>query len=140
MDYIVDVDPAHGVIRLTETAEIITPDLAEDLHNRVSRVASSGGPFAAIMDASRVISVTEPTVAIRDAALRDPVVPGVRTHVTVAREPLVFGLARMSQLYRDFFGEQYQVVHSLEEAYQIVGVHPEDFTERLFPMDLLNSA
>lgn len=45
-------------------------------------------------------------------------------------------MSRMFQQYRDFFGEQYQVVHSLEEAYDKVGVRPEDFTMRLYPHDL----
>ena len=136
MGYLVDLDPTHSVIRITVTAEIVTPELAEDIRIRFGRVASSGGPFAAIVDASRVTSWTEPAVAIRDAAFRDPAVPGGRSHVTVAREPSVFGLARMFQLCRDFFGEQYQVVNSLGEAYEVVGVRPEDFTQRIFPKDL----
>ena len=136
MGYVVDLDPTHSVIRITITAEIVTPELAEEIRIRFARVVSSGGPFAAIVDGSRVTSWTEPAVAIRDAAFRDPAVPGGRAHVTVAREPSVFGLARMFQLCRDFFGEQYQVVDSLEEAYGIVGARPEDFTERLFPKDL----
>jgi hypothetical protein len=40
------------------------------------------------------------------------------------------------QLIRDFIGDQYRVVHSLEEAYEIVGVRPEDFTQRIFPKEL----
>jgi hypothetical protein len=36
----------------------------------------------------------------------------------------------------DFNGGQYQVVHSLEEAYDMVGARPEDFTERLFPEEM----
>jgi hypothetical protein len=133
MDYEVDLDPRHRVIRITVTAESVTPELVEDFHNRFGQFASSGGPFAAIVDVSRVTSWTEPAVTIRERAFRDTAVPGGRTHVTVAREPSLFGLARMFQLCRDFCGEQYQVVHSLEEAYEIVGAHPEDFTQRLFP-------
>jgi hypothetical protein len=136
MGYVVDLDPTHSVIRITVTAEIVTPELAEDIRIRFERVASSGGPFAAIIDASRVTSWTEPAAAIRDAAFRDPAVPGGRAHVTVAREPSVFGLARMFQLCRDFFGEQYQVVQSLGEAYEVAGVRPEDFTQRIFPIDV----
>jgi hypothetical protein len=136
MGYVVDLDPTHRVIRLTVTAAIVTPELARDFRIRFERVAFSGSPFAVIFDASRVTSWTEPAVAIRDAAFRDPAVPGGRTHVIVARDPSVFGLARMFQICRDFFGEQYQVVHSLGEAYEIVGERPEDFTQRIFPIDL----
>jgi hypothetical protein len=76
MDYQVYLDPTHSVIRITITAEIVTPELAEEIRIRFARVVSSGGPFAAIVDGSRVTSWTEPAVAIREAAFRDPAVPG----------------------------------------------------------------
>jgi hypothetical protein len=134
MDYQVDLDPTHRVIRLTVTTETVTLELAEDMLRFLSLVAFRGGPYASIIDLSRVTSCTVSGDAVRDFALRPTVPEG--THVTVAREPSVFGLARMFQLIRDFIGEQYQVVHSLEEAYHIIGVRPEDFTQHLFPKDL----
>ena len=33
-------------------------------------------------------------------------------------------------------GREVEVVHTLEEAYDIVGVRPENFTQRLFPESL----
>jgi hypothetical protein len=33
-------------------------------------------------------------------------------------------------------GSQFEVVHTLEEAYDIVRARPEDFTQRLFPEKL----
>ena len=136
MDYRVDLDPTHAVIRLTVTAEVMTPELAEDLHIRFGRITPSGGPVAAILDLSGVTSWRLSANEVRKFALDDPAVAGGRTHVVVARELAVFGMSRMFQQYRDFFGEQYQVVHSLEEAYDMVGVRPEDFTKRLYPHDL----
>jgi len=53
--------------------------------------------------------------------------------VIVADEPWIFGMARMFQICRDSLGEQFHVVRSLEEAYEMVGVRPEDFTQRIFP-------
>ena len=55
--------------------------------------------------------------------------------MVVAKETLIFGFARMAQLYRDFMGAQFRVVRSLEDAYAMLGVRPEDFTERVFPID-----
>ena len=43
-DYRVDLDPAHSVIRLTVTAEIVTLELAEDIYRHLSEVTSQGGP------------------------------------------------------------------------------------------------
>jgi hypothetical protein len=131
VDYRVDLDPAHSVIRLTVTAEIVTLELAEDIYRHLSEVTSQGGPYAAIFDLSGVKRSTIPAEAIKSFALRAPAVPEGRTRVEVAKEPSVYGLARMFQLYRDFMGGQYQVVHSLEQAYDMIGVRPEDFTECL---------
>ena len=56
MDYRLDLDPTHSVIRLTVTTEMLTPKLADDIHIRLARRASSGGQFAAIVDLSGVTS------------------------------------------------------------------------------------
>ena len=131
MDYQIDLDPTNSVIRLSVTAEIVTLELAEDIYIRLARITSRGGPYAAIFDLSGVRRSTIPADAIRSFALRAPAVPEGRTRVEVAKEPSVYGLARMFQLYRDSMGGQFQVVHTLEEAYGVVGVRPEDFTECL---------
>jgi hypothetical protein len=121
----------HSVIRLTVTAEVLTLELAEEIYRHLSEAASSGGPYAAIFDLSGVRRSTISAEAIRGFALRAPAVPAVRTRVEVAKEPSVYGLTRMFQLYRDSMGGQYQVVQTLEEAYKIVEARPEDFTQRL---------
>jgi hypothetical protein len=72
VDYRVDLDPAHSVIRLTVTAETVTLELAEDIYRHISEVTSQGGPYAAIFDLSRVKRSTIPAEAIRSFALRTP--------------------------------------------------------------------
>jgi hypothetical protein len=39
----------------------------------------------------------------------------------------------MFELYRDSMGVEVHVVHSVDEAYELLEVTPEDFTQRLFP-------
>jgi hypothetical protein len=133
MDYRVDLDPIHNVIRLTVTAEIITMELNEDCYRRLSQLASHGGPYAAIYDYSAVKSVAISTDTLRSLARRAPSVPAGRTQVAVGKEPSIYGLARLFQISAESVGKEFEVVHSLEEAYEIVGAHPEDFTQRLFP-------
>ena len=89
MDYQIDFDPAHSVFRLTVTAEIITPELTEDIGNRLAGGLSNRSPFALMVDFSRVKSWTEPADSIRERAFRDPAVSGGRPHVVVASEPSV---------------------------------------------------
>jgi hypothetical protein len=136
MDYQIDLDPTHRVLRTTITAAVLTEELLDDSYQVLSLVASRGGPYAAIFDFSGVTATTLSSDAIRDFALRAPAVPEGKTCVVAAKEPLIFGSARMVQLNRDFLAEQFHVVRSLEEAYETVGVRAEDFTERLFPKDL----
>jgi len=41
MDYKIDLDPAHSVIRLTITAETVTFELAEEIYGHLSEATSS---------------------------------------------------------------------------------------------------
>ena len=133
MHFEIDLDPTHQVLRITVTAAVVTYEFAEDCYRCVKRIASCGGPYAVIWDLSGVKSTTESTDQIRDRAKWDPAIPAGRTRVVVAKEPVIYGLSRLAELVRDSMGGQLHVVRTLEEAYEIVGVRPEDFTERLFP-------
>jgi hypothetical protein len=131
MDYEIDLDAAHSVIRLTITAETVTFELAEEIYRHLSEATSSGGPYAAIYDLSATKQTSMPTVSVRGFARRKPSIPMGRPHVVVGEEPVIFGLARVFQMCGEAVGSEHQVVHSVDEAYEIVGVHPEDFTECL---------
>jgi hypothetical protein len=135
MDFQIDLDPTHLVLRATITAAVLTEELAEDYYQAISLVASSGGPYAGIYDFSGVTRTTLSANAVRGFASRPYPIPPPRHRVLVAKEPVIFGLARMLQLLQDVWGEHFQVVRSLEEAYEMLGVRPEDFTQRLFPKD-----
>ena len=136
MDFHIDLDPTQLVVRGTITAAVLTEQLADDYYRALSRVASRGGPYAAIFDLSVVTRTTMSHDAIRGLASRPPAVPAGRTRVIAAKEPHIYGLARMFQLSRDFMGGQFQVVRYMEEAYEMIGVRPADFTERLFPTEM----
>ena len=131
MDYEIDLDPAHSVIRLTVMVETMTMELAEEIYRHLSEATSSGGPYAAIYDLSATQQTSMPTITVRGFARRKPSIPMGRPHVVVGTEPVIFGLARVFQMCGEAIGSEHQVVHSVEEAYDIVGVHPEDFTECL---------
>ena len=49
---------------------------------------------------------------------------------------MVYGLARLFQMCGESVGKEFEVVHKLEEAYEMVEVRPEDFTECVFTTDL----
>jgi hypothetical protein len=133
MDYVVDLDPTHRVIRITITTAL-TDESAKSIYQAVARLASQGGPYAAITDFSQVEDFPISADTIRHLAASTPPIPlGGRPSVFVARQPALFGLARMFEMHREPMGVQLQVVHSLDEAYELLHVSPEDFTKRLFP-------
>jgi hypothetical protein len=133
MNYLVDLDHTHSVIRLTVTAEIITLEMAEDCYVHLKRVTSDDGPYAAIYDLSVPKSTTIPTDMARALARLRPSIPMGRPHVVVGKEPVIYGLARLFQMCREHLHGRFEVVWTLQKAYDMVGCGPEDFTERLSP-------
>jgi hypothetical protein len=133
MHYQIDLDPTHSVIRITVIEEIISLQTAEDCHRRLSLLTSSGGPYAAIYDLSVAKNTSIPTDTVRSFARRPPSIPMGRPHVVVGKFPVIYGLARLFQMCGEYVGKEFEVVHTLEEAYEKIGARHEDFTQRLFP-------
>ena len=106
---------------------------AEEVYARLKRITSDGFQHAGIYDLSAVTGTTLSADLVRSYARRPPSIPMGRAHVVVGSEPHIYGFARIFQMCREFrVGEKFDVVHSLKDAYGIVGCGPEDFTQRLF--------
>ena len=110
------------------------------MYRQLVEVTSEGGPYAAIFDLSEVKHTTIPTGRVRSfgrhesAAVPQGVCPFCghpRKQVVVGTEPAIFGLARVFEMCADPIGKEFQVVHTIEEAYEIVETKAEDFTECL---------
>ena len=137
MNYRIDLDPTHSVIRLTVMEEVVSLELAEDIYTRLARLSWSGGLYAAIYNLTRVKNTTIPLDTVRLLARRTPSIPTGRPHVVVGKAPVIFGLARLFQMCREFRQEEeFEVVHTMTEAYEAVGAQSQDFTERIFPAAL----
>jgi hypothetical protein len=115
----------------------LTDEAAKDIYQAVARFASQGGPYAAITDLSQVVDfpISADTISTL-AAIASPIPLAGRTSVIVARQPALFGLARMFEMHRETMGRETQVVHSMDEAYDLLKIHPQDFSKRLFPEDV----
>lgn len=100
MDYQIDRDTTHLVIRGTITGPVLTEELADDYYRAL--VLAHGGPYAAIFDFSAVTGTTLSPDAVRGLAGRAPAVPAGRPRVIVADEPWIFGLALMFQICKGF--------------------------------------
>jgi hypothetical protein len=130
----IDLDPTHGVIRLTVMEESVSLECAEDVYQRLSALRLAAAcTRASTTSRWRRVRRYPPRWSgiLRAAATRYQY--GERKHVVVGKEPQIYGLARLFQICGDNVGKEFEVVHTLEEAYEIVGVRPEDFTECLLP-------
>jgi hypothetical protein len=133
MHYLIDLDPEHRVLRATLTTRVLTEKRLTDVYRLLERTASQGGPYSAIMDLSKVKRSPVATEIVRNLAASNPAVPAGTPRVIVVKKGVGYGLARLFQLSRDSMDGQLHVVHSLDEAYALLGVKPEDFSQRLFP-------
>jgi hypothetical protein len=132
MAYVIDVNKTHCAFRVTVTTPVLTDEELTDLYRVLERFACKG-PCSAIVDLSQVVHMPVSAKTVRSLAASAPAVPAGTRRVIVAQEPVVFGLSRMFELSRDAMGGQLQVVHSMDEAYGLLGATSGDFSQRVFP-------
>jgi hypothetical protein len=137
-DYVIDLDPIHQVLRLT-LREVLTDQLLLDAYHALQRLAAQGGPYAAIFDGSEVRDVKLSADTVRSLALGAPAVPAGRPRVVVVNRMVLYWLTRMFESTRTSMGLELHIVWSVDEAYAMLGVSPEDFSQRLFPEDLVSA-
>jgi hypothetical protein len=135
MEYVIDLDPTHQVLRTTVTGTL-TDSASREAYAFVSHFAAAGGPYASILDLSGVTGNQVSIETVRDLAKKPPAVPFGRPRVVVAPRPEDYGLLRMFELLRGKMAGQHHLVLSVDEAYAMLGVNPEDFSQRLFPEQL----
>ena len=135
MDYVIDLDPRRLILRVT-IGKVLTDELSQEIYRTVKRLASRGGPFAGIFDLSKVEDDRVSPKVAAEQAVSDPPIPGQRLCVLVGKPPAVYEHLRMVELTRNWMGGQTELVESMDEAYRLLGVRPEDFSQRLFPKKL----
>ena len=135
-DYVIDLDPIHQVLRLT-IGKVLTDQVVLDAYRSMERMASQGGPYAAIFDGSDVRDVKLSADTVRSLALGTPAVPGGRPRVVVVNRIVLYGLTRMFESTRTSIGLEFHIVWSAEEAYTMLGVSAESFSQRLLPENLV---
>ena len=133
-EYTIDLDPTHQVLRVTH-GEVVTDQIALDGYRALGRLAAQGGPYALITDCSEVKELKLSADTARYLALAPPAVPAGRPRIVVVNRVLMYGLTRMIASTRTAMGLQFYIVWSVDEAYAMLGISPEDFSRRLIPED-----
>jgi len=100
---------------LAATAAVRTFAAAEDLR-------------FGIADLSAVERIEVSTNCIKYLAARPPAIPAEKTVVLVAPRDETYGMSRMFQILRDGLGDRLHVVHSMVEAYELLGIESMNLT------------
>lgn len=85
------------------------------------------GPCRGIVDFSAVENAVISAEDLRAISRRPAAFPAGVPRVFVAPRPRVYGMARMYQIIRDDLASDLDVVHTLEEAYALLGLESPDF-------------
>jgi hypothetical protein len=132
-NYIIDLDPVHQVFRIT-LPYIVTDQMAVDAYRSFRRLAAQGGPYASITDFSEVLKLNLSADIVRHLAHQAPPVSlSTRPRVAVVNSIILYSLMDMFCEIRISIGLQCHIVWSVDEAYAMLGVSSEGFSDRLYP-------
>ena len=132
MPYVIDLDPAARIVRVTVDG-VLTNELLMETYSALRQVVPGSGPYSGIFDFSQVVDDRVSSEGIRVLAREAPTILSGRLRVVVASTPSLHSLFRMYEMGGGGMRAELQVVGSIDEAYRMHGVRPEDFSQRLFP-------
>jgi hypothetical protein len=132
LHYVIDLDPTARIVRVTVDG-ILTDELLVETYGNLERLVSGKDPYSGIFDFSKVVEDLVSSEGIMVLARKAAIILSGKLRVVVASTPSLHGLFRMYEMRRDGMRADLQVVGSIDEAYRMFGVHPEDFSQRLFP-------
>ncbi|MFY9905143.1 MAG: hypothetical protein WBX02_10305 [Terriglobales bacterium] len=126
MNIVVDFDAKNNILRGTLEGPMTGAILLE-LYQRATEFMASHPPSRGILDFSRVTEFEVSSDAIRQVAASPAVLPAGYMRVLVIPQIFIYGLARMFQILGEKHRPELQVVRTMEEAYQLLGVEQPDF-------------
>jgi hypothetical protein len=119
-------DRKHQVL-LIEYGKVANQASALATYAAVERFVAAEGPCSVLADLSTIEKLEVPGDFVRSMAWLPLLIPTGKQRVIVAPRAEVYGLSRMFQLYRDAMSNDVQVVHTLEEAYTLLGLESPNF-------------
>jgi hypothetical protein len=126
--YLIDFDATNRILRARLIGRVTDDDLRDVFRFGQENVARFD-PLSGITDFSEVTEVAFSPQTMRELARTQPIMPDPRRHVIfVAPTPDLFGMARMFELEGAEARPNLCVVHSAEEAYEILSVRDPQFS------------
>ena len=128
MPYLIDFDATNRILRARCIGRVTDDDL-RDMYRFGQENVPRFDPLSGITDFSEVTEVAFSPQTLRDLARTKPIMSDPRQLVIfVAPTPDLFGMARMFELEGSEARPNLRVVHTAEEAYQILNVRDPQFS------------
>ena len=131
MNFTLQFDFNHRVLLVT-LGKVLTKEIALEVITARVRFINEQGPCSGIFDFSAVEGSELDAESIRSLAFTVAAIPSLPTgklRIFVAPRPDLYGLSRMFQILRDEMGIKIHVVHSLGEAFGMLGLKSSDFLD-----------
>lgn len=123
-----DFDATNKIIRISFEGEE-TGQVLRDAQAALRSCWERLGPWPCIVDLTGVTEATFPSEAARTIAQSQPVVSMDCLLIAVAPKDVTYGLARMFELLiLEERGPYVRVVHTMDEALDLIGVKSPTFT------------
>ena len=125
-DYTLQADPEHRVVLVT-LGKVVTEESALAAYTAVEQFIATQGPQSGITDLSEVKKLRVSADFIWFLAAKAPMIPDGMSRVAVAPRTDIFGMSRMFQILRDNRGSCLDVVRTLQEAFERLGLESPQF-------------
>ena len=126
LGYALQSDADHRVMLVT-MGGIVTETSAMAAVAAIRQFMATHGPYSGIVDLSGIEKVSVRTDFVWYIAAKPPAIPDGMARIVVAPRPDVYGLSRMFQILRDNRGAYQEVVHTLKQAFDILGLESPHF-------------
>jgi hypothetical protein len=121
MEFLLNFDHEHKLL-LIRMGEVVTEASALAATAAVRTFAAAEDLRFGIADLSPVERIQVSTNFIKSLATSPPAIPAEKTVVLVAPRDETYGMSRMFQILRDGLGVRFHVVHTMVEAYEMLGI------------------
>ena len=126
LEYALQFDFTHKVLLLTFGKTVTKAGLVA-AYDAAEHFIAAEGPCRGIVDFSAVAQAKISPDFVRSISRRPPAFPPGMKRVFVAPTPLAYGLSRMYQILREDLARDLDVVHTLAEAYALLGLESVSF-------------
>ena len=125
MEFTLEFDRDHKVLLIT-MGKLVTEASALAAASAVRTFAGIHDPWSAIADLRAVEKIDASASFVRYLAARPPAIRRRKLVILVARRDETYGMSRMFQLLRGGAENHFHVVHSMDEAYELLRVRSLD--------------